>query len=157
MSDGTPKGYAFLNVDGNHYTADYKVAGMPASYQINLYHRKVMNDIWWEGRGFIYANFFMGYKDSPVECRIDNGPWKPMKFAESPDPAFVEKGNQWDRADTLMRGRRPTEAANSTHLWTAPLPCNIGLGDHRIEVRATDVFGRTFSAVSSYRIEKPKW
>jgi hypothetical protein len=157
MSDGTPKGYVYLNINGNQYTADYKVAGMPANYQINLYHRKVMNDIWWEGRGSIYANFFMGHKDSKVEYHIDDKPWKPMKFVGGPDPAFVAKGNAWDLADTLMRGRRPTEAANSTHLWTAPLPENIGLGTHTIEVRATDVFGRVFVQKSSYSIEKPKW
>ncbi|MCF0052491.1 calcineurin-like phosphoesterase family protein [Dyadobacter sp. LJ53] len=157
MSDGTPKGYSYLNINGNQYTADYKVAGMPASYQINLYHRKVMNDVWWEGRGHIYANFFMGHKDSKVEYRIDDKPWKPMKFVGGADPAFVAKGAEWDTADTLMRGRRPTEAGNCTHLWNAPLPENIGLGEHKIEVRATDVFGRTFTQTSSYRIEKPKW
>lgn len=157
MSDGTPKGYAYLNVNGNQYTIDYKVAGKQAAYQINLYHRKVMNDIWWEGRGLIYANFFMGYKGSKVECRIDQQAWKRMKFLEGPDPAFVAKGNEWDIADTLMRGRRPTEAGTCTHLWTAPLPENLGIGEHTIQVRATDVFGRTFTQNSTYRIEKPKY
>jgi len=140
-----------------HGDAFGKVAGKPSTYQMNLYHRKVMNDIWWEGRGFIYANFFMGYKESKMEYRIDDRPWKRMKFAEGPDPAFVAKGNEWDLADTLMKGRRPTEAAKCTHLWTAPLPENIGVGDHKIEVRATDVFGRTFIQTSSYRIEKPRF
>jgi len=157
MSDGTPKGYAYLNVNGNRYTIDYKVAGRPASYQINLYHRKVLNTIWWEGRGFIYANFFMGYAGSKMECRIDDKPWKPMKFAGGSDPAFIAKGNEWDLADTLFRGRRPTEAGYCTHLWTAPLPENIGLGQHKIEVRATDIFGRTFTETSTYRIENPKY
>jgi hypothetical protein len=32
MNDGTPKGYAFLNISGNQYTIDYKVAGKPADY-----------------------------------------------------------------------------------------------------------------------------
>jgi hypothetical protein len=157
MSDGTPRGYAYLNVDGNQYTADYKVSGMSASYQIGLFHRKVMNTIWWEGRTFIYANFFMGWQGSKVECRIDDKPWKAMKFVGGSDPAFINELYKWDDADTLMRGRRPTEPGNSTHLWTAPLPENIGLGDHKIEVRATDVFGRTFVQESSYRIENPKW
>jgi hypothetical protein len=157
MSDGTPRGYVYLNINGNQYTADYKVSGMPASYQIGLFHRKVMNTIWWEGRTFIYANFFMGYQGSKVECRIDNQNWKPMKFIGGSDPAFVSELYKWDNADTLMRGRRPTEAGSSTHLWTAPLPEKIGLGDHKIEVRATDPFGRIFVQESTYRIENPKW
>lgn len=156
MSDGTPRGYVYLNINGNQYTADYKVSGMPASYRIGLFHRKVMNTIWWEGRTFIYANFFMGYSGSKVECRIDNRPWKAMKFVGGSDPAFVAELYKWDMADTLLRGRRPTEPGNSTHLWTAPLPENLGLGEHKIEVRATDVFGQTFIQESSYRIENPK-
>jgi hypothetical protein len=157
MSDGTPRGYVYLNVSGNRYTADYKVAGKPADYQIGLYHRKVLSTIWWEGRGFIYANFFMGYKDSKLECRIDNGDWKSMKYSEEADPAFIDELYKWDDADTLFRGRRPTEAAKSLHLWKAPLPEDIGVGTHQITVRATDPFGRTFIRKSSYRIEAPKW
>jgi hypothetical protein len=157
MSDGTPRGYAFLNINGNQFSADYKVSGMPSSYQIGLFHRKVLNTVWWEGRGFIYANFFMGHSDSRVEYRIDNQDWKPMKFTPAPDPAFVAELYKWDTADTLMAGRRPTEPANSTHLWTALLPENIGLGEHSIEVRAWDDFGRSFIQKSSYRIEEPKW
>jgi hypothetical protein len=157
MSDGTPKGYAFLNIKGNQFTIDYKVAGQPANYQIKLYHRKVMGDFWWEGSGSIYANFFMGYEKSKVEYRIDDKPWKDMKFVGGADPAFLAKGNEWDLADTLMKGRRPTNAGDCTHLYTAPLPENLGTGQHKIEVRGTDIFGRTFTQTSSYRIENTKW
>lgn len=157
MSDGTPRGYVYLNISGNTYTADYKVAGKPADYRMGLYHRKVISTNWWDGRGFIYANFFMGYKDSKLSYRIDNGNWKPMRYSEEPDPAFVSELYKWDDADELFRGRRPTEPANCTHLWRAPLPGNLGVGQHQIEVRATDVFGRTFVHKSSYRIEEPKY
>lgn len=157
MSDGTPRGYVYLNISGNQYTTDYKVAGKSADYQIGLYHRKVLSTIWWDGRGFIYANFFMGYKGSKLECRIDNGDWKPMKYSEEPDPAFLSELYKWNDADSLFRGRRPTEAANSLHLWKVLLPENIGVGTHQIEVRATDAFGRTFVQKSSYRIEEPKF
>ncbi|MBS1605021.1 MAG: calcineurin-like phosphoesterase C-terminal domain-containing protein [Bacteroidetes bacterium] len=156
MSNGTPRGYLYLNISGNRYTADYKVAGKPADYQIRLYHRKVLTPVWWDGRGLVYANFFMGYKDSKVDCRIDDGAWKPMKYSVEADPYYLAQNVRWDEADTLFRGRRPTEAADCKHLWTAPLPCTLGVGTHRIEVRATDMFGRTYVQTSTYRIENPK-
>ncbi|MGN7723702.1 calcineurin-like phosphoesterase C-terminal domain-containing protein [Chitinophaga sp. 22620] len=155
MSDGTPRGYVYLNVTGNQYTADYKVAGKPADYQIGLYHRKVMSNIWWDGQGFIYANFFMGHKGSELECRIDNGDWKRMTYSEEGDPAFISELYKWDDSDSLFRGRRPTTYANSLHLWKMRLPENLGVGTHQIEVRATDPFGRKFLQKSSYRIEEP--
>jgi hypothetical protein len=156
MSNGVPRGYLYLNINGNQYTADYKVAGKPADYQVRLYHRKVLTPIWWDGRGHVYANFFMGYKGAKVEYRIDDKPWKPMKYSIEPDPYFLVQNTLWDESDVLFKGRRPTEAADCNHLWTGQLPCDIGLGTHRIEVRATDQFGRTFTQKSSYRIEEPK-
>lgn len=155
MSNGVPRGYIYLNIDGNRYTTDYKVAGKPADYQIRLYHRKVLTPIWWDGRGFIYANFFMGYKGAKMECRIDDGPWKPMKYSLEADPYFLVQNMLWDETDTLFKGRRPTESADCKHLWKAPLPCNIGAGAHNIEVRGTDMFGRVFTQKSAYRIEEP--
>lgn len=157
MSDGTPRGYVYLNVSGNRYTTDYKVAGKPADYQIGLYHRKVLSTIWWDGGGFVYANFFMGYKGCKLECRIDNGEWKRMMYTEEPDPAFVSELYKWDDSDSLFHGRRPTTFANSLHLWKSPLPENVGVGKHQIEVRATDPFGRVFVRKSSYRIEEAKF
>ncbi|WP_256005300.1 calcineurin-like phosphoesterase C-terminal domain-containing protein [Pedobacter deserti] len=154
MSDGTPTGFVTLNISGNTYKADYKVSGKPADYQIGLFHRKVMSTIWWEGRGRIYANFFMGHKGSKVEYRIGNDAWKPMRYIVQPDPAYVAELYRWDTADTLMPGRRPTEPADCTHLWWAPLSNDRPVGSHTIEVRAQDDYGRTFIEKSSFRIEE---
>ncbi|SEK27572.1 calcineurin-like phosphoesterase C-terminal domain-containing protein [Parapedobacter koreensis] len=156
-SDGTPRGYVYLNISGNRYTADFKVAGKPTDYQIGLFHRKVLATIWWEGRGHIYANFFMGHKGSKMEYRINEEDWQPMRHTLEPDPAYVAELYRWDTADTLFRGRRPTEPANCSHLWMAPLTNDRGLGTHRIQVRATDDYGRQFIQTSSFRIEEDKY
>jgi len=153
MSDGTPIGFAMLSFDGNQFKVTYKVSGKPDDYQIGLFHRKVMSTIWWEGRGRIYANFFMGHKGSKVEYRIDDDEWKPMRYSKQPDPAYVAELYRWDTADTLFPGRRPTEPADCTHLWWAPLSNNRSLGTHTIEVRATDDYGQVFVQKSSFRIE----
>lgn len=155
MSDGTPRGYVYLHISGNQYAANFKVAGKSADYQIGLFHRKFLGTIWWEGRGRLYANFFMGHKGSKVEYRIDDDQWKPMRYTLEPDPAYVAELYRWDTADQLFPGRRPTEPANCSHLWWAPLPNNRSIGKHRIQVRATDDYGQTFLRESFYHIQDP--
>lgn len=155
MRDGTPKGYAFLNITGNQYTIDYKVAGATEDYQIEIFNPKVVA----KGRNTsatISANFFMGTKGNTVEYRIDEGAWAPMNYVEVVDPSFVESLYRWDTIEELVPGRRPSNAVNSTHLWQGRIPTNLSLGDHQIEVRATDMFGRTFTQKSSYKLETPK-
>ncbi len=151
MRDGTPKGYAFLNVHGNRYDIDYKVAGKPADFQIEIFAPKVIP----ARRGTsaaIFANFFMGHKGNEVLCRIDNGDWKPMIFVEETDPSFVSGLFRWDTSDTLLSGRRPSNAVRSTHLWRMAFPGGLTPGEHVIEVKATDMFGKVFSQKRTFRV-----
>src|SRR5690606_25953657 len=101
MRDGTPRGYAFLNIKDNQYTIDYKVAGEPKEYQIEIFNPKVVA----KGRGtqaVISANFFMGTKGNKVEYRIDEGNWKAMDYVEAPAPSFVESLYRWDTMEELV-------------------------------------------------------
>ncbi len=155
MRDGTPKGYAFLNISGNQYTIDYKVAGESKDFQLKLFHPKVVA----HGRGTqsgIFANFFMGHEGNTVEYRVDAGEWTPMIYIEIPDPDFVYQLYRWDTTDELMPGRRPSNAVSSTHLWRGNIPANLSVGEHAIEVRATDMFGRTYTQKSAYRLAEAK-
>lgn len=152
MRDGTPKGYAFIHFKGNQYTIDYKVVGKPADYQIALYAPK--NFIGKRpGSATVYANFFMGHKSSEVEIRFDNGKWKKMKFAESFDPNYIASMVQWDLSDTLLGNRRPSIPTESTHLWEAAFPKGLEPGIHRFEVRAKDMYGKTFTASQNFNVK----
>jgi 3',5'-cyclic AMP phosphodiesterase CpdA len=151
MVDGTPKGFAFLRVNGNQYTIDYQVAGQPPGRQISIFTPKFVA----RGRrtlAGIYANFYMGHAGSKVEYRIDDGKWIAMTHVKEQDPSFESMTYKWDLADELLAGRRPSRPAESTHLWRGEIPVNLPLGTHRIEVRATDMFGRTFTQLSSYQL-----
>ncbi|MGD9588202.1 MAG: calcineurin-like phosphoesterase C-terminal domain-containing protein [Pyrinomonadaceae bacterium] len=153
MRDGTPRGYAFLHVNGTRYSIDYKVAEKPRDYQIKLFHPKVVA----AGRSTsagIFANFFMGYKTDKVEYRIGNGEWTEMRYTEAPDPSYSLSVYRWDVSDVLFAGRRPSNPVNSTHLWRGAIPANLPVGEHRIEVRATDMFGRIFVQQGSFRIDE---
>lgn len=157
MRDGTPQGYAILNVKGNKYTLDYKVAGRSDDYQLSIYNPKVIP---YKGRWIssgIYVNFFMGTDNDIVEFRVDDGKWSKMVKTEDYDPHYYRYMQDWDYADDVKYVRRPSNAQISHHLWRASIPSNLPVGEHRIEVRATDIFGRVFSQSSSYQIkELPK-
>ncbi len=153
MRDGTPKGYAFIHFNGNEYMIDYKVAGKDAAYQIALYAPKVIPNKR-PGSAAMYANFFMGKKGDKVEYRIDETEWKKMNYTEDADPSFIAALIKWDFTETLIPGRRPSAPEKSTHLWEAKFPNNLTVGPHRIEVRATDMFGRTFTSTKSFKVQE---
>lgn len=153
MRDGTPKGYAILNIQGNKYTLDYKVADRPDNYQLSIYNPKVVP---YNGRSTysIYVNFFMGSDSDTVEYRIDNGRWKKMTMIDDYDPAYYKYMQDWDFATEVKQLRRPSNAQKCRHLWFSKIPSKLPVGKHIIEVRATDMFGRTFTQTSSYEIKE---
>ncbi len=155
MRDGTPKGYAFLKIKGNQYAIDYKVAGKPADYKMEVFAPKVIPADRNTTAG-VYVNFFMGHQSNKVEYKIDNGQWMPMSFVEGEDPAYLDLLHRWDFTEHLMPGRRPGNASKSPHLWRGGFPeyeKRLSVGEHSVEVRATDLFGQTFTARKSFRVE----
>lgn len=151
MSDGTPKGYAFINFKGNQYSVDYKVAGKTKDYQIDIYAPKVIEKDKKTSAG-IYANFFMGGENDEVLFRIDNGKWKKMEQVLENDPNFLSILHKWDNTETLLTGKRPSVAAECKHLWRAAVPFKLENGEHTIEVKATDMFGKTYTQSKTYKV-----
>src|SRR5690606_30331345 len=152
MRDGTPKGYAFINFSGNQYSIDYKVAGHSEDYQMEIFAPKVVEKDKRTSAN-IYVNFFMGSKQDTVMYRIDEGEWQKMWYHETYDPSYWHKVHEWDVTTKLLPGRRPSNPVSSTHLWRGRIPTNLSVGEHTIEVKATDRFGRAFVQRKSYRIE----
>lgn len=158
MGDGTPKGYAFLNFQGNDYTIDYKVAGNPSSYQIGVFIPKVIPyDKWVSSQ--VYANFFIGKKGDKVEYRFDDGDWKDMDYTLDIDPTYTALLYTWDVTEHLMAGRRPNNPTKSTHLWKAHFPYpweseRLSIGKHFVEIRATDMFDQKFTIKKDFLVEE---
>jgi len=155
MRDGTPKGYAFINFKGNQYSLDYKVAGKLKSYQMDVFAPKVVE----KGRSTrsgIYVNFFMGSKNDKLEYRIDQGEWKAMDYVEEIDPSYATEVYEWDLTEELIPGRRSSNPIESKHLWRGKIATNLEIGEHKIEIKATDQFGKTYTETSSYRLENQK-
>lgn len=155
MRDGTPKGYAFIHFNGNKYTVDYKVAGKPDNYQMKVFAPKVVAKGKRTKSG-VFANFFMGSKKDKVLYRVDQGEWKEMDYVEIQDPSYVELVYEWELSEVLMPGKRSSDPEKSTHVWRGNIPSDLAIGEHKIEIKATDMFGKTHTANSSYRIDKAK-
>lgn len=142
MRDGTPKGYAILNISGNTYTFDYKVAGEPEDYQINIIFPAELQQKNLR-RHTLYANFFIGSANNVVEYSLDGTKWNNMVHTKTEDPNYQYGVLKFDNAEAVMDGRRPSAAVPSTHVWQAKLQKKLEIGQYTIQVRATDMFGKT--------------
>jgi len=151
MRDGTPKGYAFIHFDGNQYTVDYKVAGKPNDYQINVFAPKAVKKAK-KSRHEVYANVFMGMPTDEVMFSVDNGEWKKMKYTNDDDPAYESTFYKWDVSEKAMEGRRPSKSMKSTHLWSAKIPTDLPVGEYKIKIKATDLYGKEHFGETIYKI-----
>ncbi|TDO03864.1 calcineurin-like phosphoesterase C-terminal domain-containing protein [Sunxiuqinia elliptica] len=151
MRDGTPKGYAYLNFDNNQYRINYKVAGRSDDYQFEIYAPKVVEQNKRTSAG-IFANFFMGSERDSVFYRVDDGPWVQMHRVNDSDPSYLHVLHEYDFTEELLDGRRPSNAVDCTHLWRGRIPTDLEVGEHTIEIKATDLMGQTHTQTSTYRI-----
>ncbi|MGA0555441.1 calcineurin-like phosphoesterase C-terminal domain-containing protein [Larkinella sp. VNQ87] len=154
MRDGTPKGYLFLTFNGNQYSFDYRIAGQPETYKIGLYAPKAIAK-GQMGRNDLYANFFQGSQHDSLQYRIGQGAWKPMAQVAEADPAMLGVRFRYDSADQPLSGTKPSAPVLSTHLWRAKLGGDLPVGQHTIEVRAKDAYGRTFTEKTTFRVVEP--
>ncbi|CAD0336306.1 calcineurin-like phosphoesterase C-terminal domain-containing protein [Xanthomonas hortorum] len=153
MSDGTPNGYAVLQVaPSGDYTLAYHAARLADDAQLLLQAPKVLRQGAYAAWG-IYANVFMGQDDTVVQMRIDNGAWQPMKRVERADPRLLAENVRDDAAEQLRGYDRSPEATPSTHLWRGALPTTLEVGEHTVEVRAALPTGE-YSANTVYRLQR---
>lgn len=151
MRDGTPKGYAFIDFNGNSYELRYKVVDQEPSYQMEIFAPKVIEKDKRTSAG-IFVNFFIGNEKSTVRYRINGGQWEDMRYIEEYDPVYLLEMFEWDTTTELMGGKRPSNPQKNKHLWRANVPNKLPLGRHTIEVEAVDMFGKQYTGQTSYEI-----
>lgn len=159
MRDGTPNGYGILNIDGNQFTIDYKVANMPEDYTMSVWGPKIVPQKTWHNAEF-YVNYFLGNEYTQVEYKLpgDNEEWQKMQKVMEHDPYVEELRQKWDNLDTLPElGARPSNPVESSHIWKAGVPTNLPLGKQIIQLKVTDMFGRIFKESFSYEVVEPTY
>lgn len=151
MRDGTAKGYAIVTVRGSEYIYDWKTTCHDWDYQMSVYATKVIP--YDHGSKYpIYVNFFTGGPDDTVEFRIDGGKWTKMtRVTDETDPTYQKAKFDWDIATEPMDGRRPDSTPFlCNHLWKGRLDNKAAPGPHHVDIRARDIFGRTFHSTFDY-------
>ena len=156
MSDGTPNGFATLQVrrDGT-YALAWHPARDAADAQMALHAPKVLRRGAYPGWG-VYANVFMGFEGMRVEYRVDDGDWMPMVRVAQGDPGLLAENARDDESGTLRAYDRSPEATPSTHLWRGALPTKLAAGQHTVEVRAFDPWRGETRATTTYRLDEAK-
>ena len=158
MSDGTPRGFATLEVDAD---GAYRLAWHPTSLPdddpaltpaMALHAPRVLRNGAYPAWG-VYANVFLGHAGTRVEYRVDGGDWTPMRYWPAPDPRLLLENARDDLADGLRSFDRSAEAEPSTHLWRGALPTRLGAGEHVVEVRAFADHGEQHRASIGYRLD----
>lgn len=153
MRDGTPRGYGFIRCSGNEYVIDYKVAGIDAAKQMRIMLPPNISSTA-DTAANIFVDFFTGEKNSKVLYKIDNGEYKPMEYTIDFNPFYLAEVAEWKSiTDKTKKARRPSNPAKSNHLWKVTLPKGLSAGKHTIEVKATDLFNRTFTQNQTFEVK----
>ena len=151
MRDGTPKGYAYLSITDTAYTYEYKASGHPADYKMSIHAPKIVPQTE-KYRGELVVNFFQGTPRDTVSYRVDDGEWVTMVQEYRSDKFLLDLEYEWDHAETLPWGIRPSTPLPSSHIWVSRMPSNLPLGVHTITVKAVDWLGREYTDTKEFKI-----
>ena len=150
MRDGAPRGYSVFSFDGNNYSIEFRAAGKPREYQMNIMAPQVVpvEDI---TSTDIYVNVFGGSQYSSVEFRLGtDATWIPMQKTLEKDPSYVAVTKQ--DADVEKPYRKLSDPIDSPHLWKAKLPPTLLRGYQPIQVRTKDMFGQVYLGMRGIRL-----
>ena len=155
MADGAPNGYSIITFDGTDYTLDFKAAGRPASYQMQVFAPEVVAAKT-SHETHVFVNVFNGSEKSTVEMRLGRSdPWRLLKQVQEIDPGLQAVYEAEHAVVSKTKGwRELTKPKASSHLWKGPLPERLTPGVHMIEIRATDWQRRTHKARRVIRVTK---
>jgi len=153
MSDGGPNGYSIMEFDGDKYSLEFRAAGRPAAYQMNIYAPEAVkvNDL---GSTAVLANVFAGSEKSTVEMRIDgDGEWVKMQQTPMNDPAYeneVLEELKWEGRNWI----KLSKPHKTPHIWRGKMPVALASGTHLIEVRSTQADGKSVTNRRVIRVEE---
>lgn len=151
MTDGTPRGYLPLDLDGNTYRVDgYRPFNRSGTGQMHVHLPDAVESAA-TGDTTFHVNAYITCERSNVCARVGaNGEWLALKRVIEPDPVYRmlhERDANVEKPWISLPG-----PVVSSHLWSANLPENLPPGTHRMEIEATDGFGGTHRSVQALRV-----
>ncbi len=157
MADGAPNGYSILTFDGKEYTLDFRAAGRPADYQMEITLPEEVPADATSGTE-VSVNVFNGSERSITEMRVVGvSEWTAMPYAVNVDRRYRETQERERVTHAALPKEEQTWRVSPMpsrvyHLWEAALPANLPVGLHTVEVRSTDMHGRTFESRRTFRV-----
>lgn len=148
MADGAPNGYSIMTFQGREYQLEYRAAGRPANYQMNIDAPDEISS----GKPLpVWVNVFNGSEESTVEVSVgEQGEWLPLVRCAACDPDYIRMASREDQVKSSLttsaaQRRLEFDPDNrlilSTHLWRTELPPGMPPGVHCLRVRTTDMHG----------------
>ena len=135
MSDGTPKSYSFLHINGNEWKLSWKAIGKSEDFQMHIH---IPESVTANNRvGFkVTANIFNALPSADVKIKIGmEGKWFDMIRVFKQDPILLDITERksintpWPKNDYF---------AISKHLWEFDCKINLQPGIYPIEIKAED-------------------
>ncbi|MFV0442354.1 MAG: calcineurin-like phosphoesterase C-terminal domain-containing protein [Planctomycetaceae bacterium] len=153
MSDGAPNGWSIISFNGTEYRLDFHAAGRTENYQLEIDAPDVVPTSEVVSTN-VYVNVFSGSEKSVVNFRVDDTEWATMEKVNEVDPKYQRT---WDAEAAILQQskvfRQLPKPHRSTHLWKSALPADLSPGTHRLDIQATDHWGRTFEGHRVLRVE----
>ncbi|HBJ37648.1 MAG TPA: metallophosphoesterase, partial [Planctomycetaceae bacterium] len=152
MSDGGPNGYSIMEFDGAKYSLEFRAAGRPAEYQMNIYAPESVKPSDLEATN-VLVNVFAGSDKTRVDMRVgEKSEWVQMEQKAMNDPAYERElleELKWEKRNWT---ELPKPHA-TPHIWSGKMPSELSQGTHLIEVRATETDGKSVINRRVIRIE----
>ena len=155
MADGAPNGYSIVSFDGHNYKLDFKAAGRPADYQMQIHAPEVVG-MDQSTEADVYVNVFNGSPYSKTEMRVvGSSKWSVMERTVKNDPTRTAT-HALDLSIKEKPWRQIVAPKACPHLWHSKLPALDKMGTHLIEIRSTDRHGRVYHGRRTIRVVKGK-
>lgn len=149
-NDGSPRGYAVLEFDGNEVVDKYYIGSeTPRDYQIKIYlpdeasfrfgKDEAGNPVQIDNENLL-VNVFFWHTDWTVEIQEDGGSWTELSNIKTLDPEAVKTlqgENKWEKRPSAEPEK------NNDHMFLYK-PANPQW--QTITVRAADTFGNVYTA-----------
>lgn len=152
MKDGAPNGYSIMEFDGRNYSMEFRAAGRPASYQMNIYAPEAMSRKTL-ATTVVLANVFAAGPQTVCQLRVGDSEWVAMERLTTEDPNYVaETMREAALGDEAWVGLPAPRA--TPHMYRGLLPTQLDLGTHQIEVRARAPHAPEVVGTRIFRLEK---
>jgi hypothetical protein len=145
--DSSPNGTFLFTFDGVEYGYRFVAANEPINYQMRISNPVgIVSADSLRGQQIV-VNIFAADPQTQVDFAVDGGTPRAMQYTPMRDSFMVDyinKNSQYYPSWIYV--------PKAFHIWTAPLPAELGVGTHKIEVRAQDSHRQRYGGIRLFEV-----